>query len=164
MDTYINKHRINYIRRTRIEYLSSKYSNKFEFNNITLSVIRIQRYLRKHFFINVINEYKDILPLHRYRLKMTFDNLFENKNDNDEFKEVILMTMENKPPKDVFFYIIIDISNPIRQYNYNDNTYYVSPEDRYKINMLYKKVNNIIYEQNYNYHKSMSKDLFKKII
>lgn len=140
MEIYRNKHRLNYIRRVKIEEFCIKYANKFEFNKIKLAVIRIQRFMRKALFIEPVNEYKHILPLHRYRLKITFNNLFENKNEDQEFKDVILSTMEYIPSNDINFILIIDISNPIKKYEYMNNIYYIHKEDLFKIKNIYKKL------------------------
>lgn len=166
MQDYINKKKKEFNLIQRKKYLSEKYSNLIIINKFQLSATKIQRYLKKHFFHNCI--YTDNSKgIYNYRCKFNDKNLINIPIlENLTYEEILFIsnididiyesTYENN------FFVSIDIENiNIEEFKilHDNKTYYLSLKQKININKLKNKINNIIYQQNLAYQKSMAKDM-----
>jgi len=86
----IKKVRSSWIKVTPNTHLKDKYRDMFEVNTQKLSSIRIQRFLKKHFFKNTINlskvQLENIPGRFLFRIKMNDDNMIKPPHIKEERK------------------------------------------------------------------------------
>ena len=177
MIDYRLRKQYEYEKKVRLYEIKEKYSNLLIMNKHLLSVVRIQRYLRRHFFHEPINissdEIKEIQGLYRFRCKISQLNMIDFLDEKDDDMIISLMNSLNINERSDFW-IMIDLNiygeHPDSPIYINDTPYYLSHQQKYKIYNIWNKINpntrnGIIYNQNLNYQKSMAKDmnLFYKI-
>jgi hypothetical protein len=169
MMEYRIKKQYEYEKKIRLEEIKEKYSNLLIINKVLLSVVRIQRYLRRHFFHEPIN--KDIIEeipgLYCLRCKITQLNMIDFYDEKDD--NMIISLMESLNINELNnFWIMIDLriygENSSLPIYIHDTPYYLSHQQKFKIYNIWNKINpntrnGLLYKQNLDYQRSVAKDM-----
>jgi hypothetical protein len=160
-----------YERRMRLKEIQQKYSNLLIMDKKLLSIVRIQRFLRRHFFKEPINmsldEIETIPGLFRYRLMISELNTVDFLDDTDDNMIVGLLGAINITEQQ-YYQIMIDLriygNEPEMPIFINEKPYYLSYQQKEKIRNIWSKINpdtrnGLIYQQNLAYQKSEAKDM-----
>ncbi len=130
----------------KLKVFFAKYN--FIYNKKELSVYRIQSFVKRHFFKPTVNKL-NIPGRFKYRIKETnlisqtlFDCIQSVEPEEREILEIeLLSSINNNNPE----YIMIDIdiyaqgnNIPVR---YNEDIYYISTQEMYKLKRVWDKIN-----------------------
>ena len=112
MIDYRLKKQNEYEKKVRLDKIKEKYSKMLIMNKYLLSIVRIQRYLRRHFFHEPMNispdEITEIPGLYRLRCKISQLNMFDFLNEKDN--DMIVSLMESFNINELNnFWIMIDL-------------------------------------------------------
>lgn len=141
----------------------------------TSSAKKIQKFIKKKYLFDCINDVNDIPGMYRFRVPITNHHLCyykENTNDNkllNLHRAIHQAALGFSTPKILFYYCF-----DIRQIYYsndksvviNNNTFYLQPDDYIHMHNLWHKVNgdtnySINYLSKMEYYKSLSHDRYK---
>ncbi len=153
-----------------LEHIKIKYGKNLIINKYHLAAIRIQRYIKRHFLNNPQNistEQINYIPsIFRYRCVLSELNIVDDL-DLQDYDMLMSVKESINISKITKIYVLIDMRiygpTPEKSIYVNNNEYYLSRQDKIRINKMWKKVNpstnnGIVYEQNIKYYKSCSKN------
>ena len=171
---YRHRKQKEYEKKIRQEELKDKYKNQIILNKKQLSAIRIQRFMKKHYFHQPINqlddEIKKVDGLLRYRIQLTELNTFDFFDEADDDMVIGLMQTlsldETNSMKSIWLIINLEHygQNPDGPIYVNDKVYYLSRQQKEKVKEKWNLLNpetrkGMIYRQNMAYQKSLAKDM-----
>jgi len=124
---YRKKKQEEYEQMMRLKMIQEKYGNLMILNKKLLSIIRIQRYMRRHFFHEPINMSLNEIPgLYRYRCKISQLNMIDFLDEMDDDMIISLMSSLDINEKNEYW-IVIDL----RIYGEDSNLPIYINDDKY---------------------------------
>lgn len=174
INNYRLKKQEEYNKKIKLEGIKEKYQNLLVMDKKLLSIIRIQRYLKKNKLYEPQNITKDdiinIPSIYRYRLKLSELNTFDFYNEYDKEMERDLLNILNKTNSSELNKInaMIDLriygDKPNSIVFINDKEYYLSYKQKQKIKKLWMRINpdtrsGIIFQQDLAYYRSIANDM-----
>lgn len=135
-----------------------------------IAIRRIQRFLRNRFFIHPINLTKDQLDdipgIYRLRIKFNKENITDIKHNEDDLEKALResLIIHIEEYKNIQTdYICLDLriygQDPTLPIYIADIPYYLTQIQINKIKRLWNKINSLIFQQDYEYYKCLSKDM-----
>jgi hypothetical protein len=165
---YTQKKHIEYLKKKRLDEIKIKYSKLIILDKKILSIVRIQRYIKRKLLQDPTNEIINEIPgLFRYRCKFSLLNTIDyDVIHNDD--ELILLIESLNLINNKDFWVMIDLriygENVNLPIYINDQSYYLNFIQKNEIRKIWENINpntrqGLIYKQNIDYQRSQAKDM-----